>query len=80
MHIRFFKNYSLLLMVKCSSFLVVVGSSEVTLNFMLQVLVIGGGDGGVVREISRHSSVETIDICEIDKLVIDVSLCFICIT
>ncbi|XP_039116379.1 spermidine synthase 2-like [Dioscorea cayenensis subsp. rotundata] len=36
------------------------------------VLVIGGGDGGVVREISRHSSVETIDICEIDKLVIDV--------
>lgn len=36
------------------------------------VLVIGGGDGGVLREISRHSSVELIDICEIDKLVIDV--------
>lgn len=36
------------------------------------VLVIGGGDGGVLREISRHSSVERIDICEIDKLVIDV--------
>ncbi|KAL6127561.1 hypothetical protein ACLB2K_070926 [Fragaria x ananassa] len=37
------------------------------------VLVVGGGDGGVLREISRHSSVEHIDICEIDQLVIDVS-------
>ncbi|XP_052188063.1 spermine synthase-like isoform X2 [Diospyros lotus] len=37
------------------------------------VLVVGGGDGGVLREISRHSSVELIDICEIDKMVIDVS-------
>ena len=38
----------------------------------MQVLVVGGGDGGVLREISRHSSVELIDICEIDKMVIDV--------
>ncbi|KAK9147283.1 hypothetical protein Scep_006040 [Stephania cephalantha] len=37
------------------------------------VLVVGGGDGGVLREISRHSSVECIDICEIDKMVIEVS-------
>ncbi|CAH9136958.1 unnamed protein product [Cuscuta epithymum] len=37
------------------------------------VLVVGGGDGGVLREISRHCSVEHIDICEIDKMVIDVS-------
>ncbi|KAJ1690918.1 hypothetical protein LUZ63_015073 [Rhynchospora breviuscula] len=36
------------------------------------VLVIGGGDGGVLREIARHKSVEVIEICEIDKLVIDV--------
>lgn len=40
----------------------------------LQVLVIGGGDGGVLREVARHSSVEHIDICEIDKMVVDVSL------
>ncbi|PKA66679.1 Spermine synthase [Apostasia shenzhenica] len=39
---------------------------------LFRVLVIGGGDGGVLREISRHSSVEHIDICEIDVLVIDV--------
>ncbi|KAL0318020.1 UNVERIFIED_CONTAM: Spermine synthase [Sesamum angustifolium] len=37
------------------------------------VLVVGGGDGGVLREIARHSSVERIDICEIDQMVIDVS-------
>ncbi|XVE58391.1 hypothetical protein DITRI_Ditri04bG0166100 [Diplodiscus trichospermus] len=37
------------------------------------VLVVGGGDGGVLREISRHSSVEHIDICEIDRMVIEVS-------
>ncbi|KAH7515552.1 hypothetical protein FEM48_Zijuj10G0058000 [Ziziphus jujuba var. spinosa] len=38
-----------------------------------KVLVIGGGDGGVLREVSRHSSVEQIDICEIDKMVVEVS-------
>ncbi|OWM79629.1 spermine synthase [Punica granatum] len=37
------------------------------------VLVVGGGDGAVLREICRHGSVEHIDICEIDKMVIDVS-------
>ncbi|KAL7186354.1 hypothetical protein ACSBR2_028156 [Camellia fascicularis] len=36
-----------------------------------QVLVVGGGDGGVLREISRYNTVELIDICEIDKMVID---------
>ncbi|KAM5551502.1 hypothetical protein ABKV19_026381 [Rosa sericea] len=38
-----------------------------------KVLVIGGGDGGVLREVASHSSVEQIDICEIDKMVVDVS-------
>jgi len=38
-----------------------------------KVLVIGGGDGGVLREVSRHSSIEQIDICEIDKMVVDVA-------
>jgi len=40
----------------------------------MQVLVVGGGDGGVLREIARHDSVDTIDICEIDQLVIDVRM------
>jgi len=38
-----------------------------------RVLVIGGGDGGVLREIARHPGVEDIVICEIDQGVIDVS-------
>ena len=38
-----------------------------------RVLVIGGGDGGVLREIARHECVEEIVICEIDKDVIEVS-------
>ncbi|GAU27503.1 hypothetical protein TSUD_14830, partial [Trifolium subterraneum] len=37
------------------------------------VLVVGGGDGGVLREVCRHGSVTHVDICEIDKMVIDVS-------
>ncbi|EEC43311.1 spermine/spermidine synthase [Phaeodactylum tricornutum CCAP 1055/1] len=42
-----------------------------------KVLVIGGGDGGVLREIARHPSVEEIVICEIDKDVIEVSKKFL---
>jgi spermidine synthase len=38
-----------------------------------KVLVVGGGDGGVLREVSRHHSLEQIDICEIDEMVIKVS-------
>eukprot|EP00914_Ancora_sagittata_P019662 GHVO01039204.1.p1 GENE.GHVO01039204.1~~GHVO01039204.1.p1 ORF type:complete len:224 (+),score=45.05 GHVO01039204.1:269-940(+) len=38
-----------------------------------RALVIGGGDGGAIRELCRWTSLEVIDICEIDKMVIDVS-------
>lgn len=38
-----------------------------------KVLVIGGGDGGVLREVAKHDCVKEIHICEIDKMVIDVS-------
>jgi len=34
------------------------------------VLVIGGGDGGSVRELSRYPSIETIDMVEIDEKVV----------
>lgn len=36
------------------------------------ILVIGAGDGGVARELSRYKSIETIDLVEIDEQVIDV--------
>ncbi len=41
------------------------------------VLVIGGGDGGTVREVLKHSSVENVDLCEIDSLVIEASKKFL---
>lgn len=37
------------------------------------VLVIGGGDGGTVREVVKHLSVEVVEMVEIDGLVVDVS-------
>jgi len=37
------------------------------------VLVIGGGDGGVARELSKHPAVEKITQCEIDERVIEIS-------
>lgn len=36
------------------------------------VLVIGGGDGGVARELSYYEEIETIDVVEADKLLVDV--------
>jgi len=36
------------------------------------ILVIGGGDGGILREIGRHDCVKNIDFCEIDEEVIKV--------
>jgi spermidine synthase len=38
-----------------------------------KVIVIGGGDGGVVREVLKHDSVEKVYFIEIDRDVIDVS-------
>ncbi|MCE9501874.1 MAG: polyamine aminopropyltransferase [Leptospira sp.] len=37
------------------------------------VLVVGGGDGGTVREVLKHSSVKEVHLCEIDKGVVDIS-------
>ena len=41
-----------------------------------RALVIGGGDGGVLRELCRHPELEAIDICEIDAEVIKPVLSF----
>ncbi|ODV94099.1 hypothetical protein PACTADRAFT_76736 [Pachysolen tannophilus NRRL Y-2460] len=38
-----------------------------------KVLVIGGGDGGVLREVVKHESVEEAVLCDIDEAVIRVS-------
>ena len=36
-----------------------------------RVLIIGGGDGGMVREVMRHQSIASVTMVEIDKSVID---------
>ncbi len=38
-----------------------------------RVLVIGGGDGGAIREIIKHPEVEKAVLCEIDPMVVEVS-------
>ena len=37
-----------------------------------RVLVIGGGDGGTVRELSRYKTIEKIDMVDIDEMVVKV--------
>jgi len=37
------------------------------------VLIIGGGDGGVVTQVLKHSQVKRVTLCEIDGMVIEVS-------
>ncbi|KAG0236557.1 putrescine aminopropyltransferase [Actinomortierella wolfii] len=42
-----------------------------------RVLVIGGGDGGVLREVVKHEGVEEVVLCEIDEAVINASKKFL---
>lgn len=38
-------------------------------NFhFLQVLIIGGGDGGVLREVVKNPLVDSVVLCEIDEV------------
>lgn len=39
-----------------------------------EVLIVGGGDGGVLRETLKHSTLERVTLVEIDQAVIDTSL------
>jgi spermidine synthase len=36
------------------------------------ILVIGAGDGGTIRELTRYDCIENIDMVEIDKMVVDI--------
>ena len=48
------------------------------MHFVTHVLVIWGVDGGVIGEVSWHLSMDQIDICEIDEMVINASTILIC--
>ena len=45
-----------------------------------KVLVIGAGDGGVIRELVRYPEIESIDMVEIDPLVVEVCTKFLPLT
>jgi spermidine synthase len=36
--------------------------------FVSKVLIVGGGDGGVIREVVKHPQVEEVILCEIDQV------------
>ncbi len=40
------------------------------------ILIVGGGDGGTLREVLKHNSVERVQLVELDRQVIEVSKCF----
>ncbi|MFH1122196.1 MAG: polyamine aminopropyltransferase [Pseudomonadota bacterium] len=42
-----------------------------------RVLIIGGGDGGAVREVVKHPEVESVHLCEIDEEVVNASRKFL---
>lgn len=50
-----------------------VHPSFVTAPSIASVLVIGGGDGGTVREVLRHGEVERVLLLEIDRKVVELS-------
>ena len=39
-----------------------------------RVLIVGGGDGGIAREVLRHRCVETVRLVEIDRAVVDLAV------
>ena len=41
-----------------------------------KVLIVGGGDGGVLREVVKHAGVQEIHMCEIDRQVCEVGKAF----
>jgi spermidine synthase len=44
--------------------------AHTTFCVSLQVLIIGGGDGGVLREVVKHPQVEEAVLCEIDQVLL----------
>lgn len=40
-------------------------------SYSLKVLIVGGGDGGIAREVAKYPTVENIDQVEIDERVVE---------
>lgn len=72
---RFFTLDGLIMLTEKDEFIyhdMIVHVPMATNPDIKNVLVIGAGDGGTVRELAKYKSIERIDMIEIDKLVVDV--------
>jgi len=77
---RFFTLDGLMMVTEKDEFIyhdMIVHIPMATNQNIKKVLVIGAGDGGTVRELTRYETIEQIDMVEIDKAVVDVCLEFI---
>lgn len=73
---RFFTLDGLMMVAEKDEFIyhdMIVHVPMATNPAIRSVLVIGGGDGGTVRELCRYGTVEHVDLVEIDRLVVDAS-------
>ncbi|MDR3281328.1 MAG: polyamine aminopropyltransferase [Synergistaceae bacterium] len=71
---RFFTLDGLMMVTEKDEFIyhdMIVHVPMATNPAIKRVLVIGGGDGGTVREMARYDSVERIDMVDIDEMVVD---------
>lgn len=74
---RFFTLDGLMMVTQKDEFIyhdMIVHVAMATNPNIKKVLVIGAGDGGTVRELTRYKTIEQIDMVEIDKMVVDISL------
>jgi len=46
----------------------VLHDEDSLLDVCLKVLIIGGGDGGIARELDRYPAVKEVVLCEIDEV------------
>ncbi len=77
---RFFTLDGLMMVTEKDEFIyhdMIVHIPMATNPSIKKVLVIGAGDGGTVRELTRYSTIDQIDMVEIDKAVVDVCLEYI---
>lgn len=72
---RFFTLDGLIMVTEKDEFIyhdMIVHVAMATNPKIKKVLVIGGGDGGTVRELTRYKTIEKIDMVDIDEIVVNV--------
>lgn len=72
---RFFTLDGLMMLTEKDEFIyhdMIVHVPMATNPAIKRVLVIGGGDGGTVRELTRYPSIEHVDMVDIDEMVVNV--------